>query len=115
MGGSTALCAVIKDGKIYVANVGDSRAVIVSETGVKTLNNLHDFSNKSEETAVGERGGVIIERGVVKRLQGELAISRSIGDFNYKDYISAAPEISEHTITPNDNFLLLATDGYWNV
>lgn len=106
---------MIREEKIYIANVGDSRAVVVGTFGAKTLNNLHDFSNPNEEKAVDERGGVIIERGVFKRLQGELAISRSIGDFNYKDYISSAPEITEYQLTSSDNFLILATDGFWNV
>lgn len=115
IGGSTALCSIVKDNVVYTANVGDSQAVIIHEDGVKILNNLHDFSNKKEEAAVGKRGGVILERGVTKRLHGELAISRSIGDFKYKEFISSAPEISEHQVTPADHYLILATDGYWNV
>ena len=115
LGGSTALCVLIKDNKVQIANVGDSRAVIINDSGARVLNNLHDFSNACEEKAVDERGGVIIERGLTKRLHGELAISRSIGDFTYKDYISSTPELSETIIGPTDNYLLLASDGFWNV
>ena len=114
-GGSTALCLTIIDDYIYTANLGDSRAMIISESGFTVLNKLHDFTNKEEEIAVAQRGGVIIERGVTKRLFGEFAISRSIGDYNYKQYISSVPELSEYRMTSSDRFLLLATDGFWNV
>lgn len=115
IGGSTALSVIIKDQMLYTANVGDSQAIIVSNDELKVLNHLHDYNNKNEENAVEKRGGVIIQRSEIKRLHGELAISRSIGDFNYKEYISSAPEITEHHLKPTDGFLILATDGYWNV
>ena len=114
-GGSTALCVIVKDNTIYTGNVGDCQAVVVSENKVKTLNQLHDYSNQDEERDVNRKGGVILQRGDVKRLHGELAISRSIGDPNYKEYISSLPEITEHKLEPSDEFLLLATDGFWNV
>ncbi|XP_010536208.1 PREDICTED: probable protein phosphatase 2C 72 isoform X2 [Tarenaya hassleriana] len=45
-----------------------------------------------------------------------LAMSRAFGDFVLKDYgIIAVPEVSHRRLTPNDQFLVLATDGVWDV
>jgi serine/threonine protein phosphatase PrpC len=45
-----------------------------------------------------------------------LAMSRSLGDLVvHKSGCSAEPEIIEHTIEDNDEFLVMATDGVWDV
>ncbi len=53
--------------------------------------------------------------GNVYRAQGQLAVSRSLGNFNIKNVISNEPEVSEHAIEPDDVALVLGTDGLWNV
>jgi serine/threonine protein phosphatase PrpC len=45
------------------------------------------------------------------RVQGVLAVTRAIGDIAYREYISSEPEISQIQITPQDQFLILSTDG----
>ena len=76
-----------------------------------SLSNLHDFHNESEVEFVSNKGGIILNN----RLGGELAVSRSIGDIRFKPYMNCEPEIVEHEISANDEYLLLATDGFWNV
>ena len=44
-----------------------------------------------------------------------MAVSRAIGDRMLKDYVSAEPEIVERTITKDDAFIVIATDGLWDV
>lgn len=54
-----------------------------------------------------------------QRVLGELAVSRSIGDADFKDenspVVIAHPEVEHTVITPGDDFLLLACDGVWDV
>jgi len=109
-GGTTALCAVFQQGKLYVANVGDSQAVIFQKEGIVRLSNLHDLHNASERFSVEQKGGVILK----DRIEGELALSRSIGDFRFKNLMSSEPEILEYDIKDDDEYLLIGTDGYWN-
>jgi serine/threonine protein phosphatase PrpC len=45
------------------------------------------------------------------RVQGVLAVTRAIGDLAFKDYISSEPEISSIQISPQDQYLILSTDG----
>lgn len=51
----------------------------------------------------------------VPRVNGALAMSRSIGDLSLKPFITCDPEVTTHTITDEDHFLILASDGLWDV
>jgi serine/threonine protein phosphatase PrpC len=110
-GGSTALCAVFNGKSILVANLGDSQAVIFRKNEFICLSNIHDLRNESEIAEVEKRGGAVLKN----RLEGELAISRSIGDINFKRFMSSDPEIFHHKVDDQDEFLIMGTDGYWNV
>jgi len=94
-----------------VANLGDSQAVIFQEDKFVELSNLHDFKNEQERLNAEQKGGTVINN----RLEGELAVSRSIGDVKFKLYMSSEPEIASYKMTEKDEFLLLASDGFWNV
>jgi len=109
-GGSTALCNVLYNQKIYSANLGDSQSIVIRGRDFISLSNLHDFSNELERLSVEQKGGVLLKN----RLEGELAISRSIGDINFKAFMSSEPDIFVYEITEADDYLILATDGFWN-
>lgn len=50
------------------------------------------------------------------RIDGELAVSRSFGDLRYVDSgLIAEPEITKFAIQPEDMYLILGTDGFWDV
>jgi len=109
-GGSTALCSFLHNEQLHVANLGDSQAVIFQEDKFIELSNLHDFKNEQERINAEEKGGTVINN----RLEGELAVSRSIGDVKFKLYMSSEPEIASYKMTEKDEFLFLASDGFWN-
>jgi len=50
----------------------------------------------------------------VWRVNGDLAVSRAIGDQHLKPFVSAEPEVSTYKIQPEDQCLILATDGLWD-
>ncbi|EJC98112.1 PP2C-domain-containing protein [Fomitiporia mediterranea MF3/22] len=118
--GCTAVAALItQNGRIFVANAGDSRSVISVKGEVKPLSFDHKPLNESEMTRIRNAGGYV-EYG---RVNGNLALSRAIGDFEFKknfslspeeQIITANPDITEHKITEEDEFLVLACDGIWD-
>ena len=61
------------------------------------------------------RNGVILVKGKNFRLEGDLVLSRSFGDYIYKDYITAEPDIYDFEIKKEDKYLVLGTDGFWKV
>lgn len=50
----------------------------------------------------------------VWRIQGSLAVSRSIGDQRFKKWVTAEPETKVFKIHPECEFLVLASDGLWD-
>ncbi|KAI0354945.1 PP2C-domain-containing protein [Trametes cingulata] len=118
--GCTAVAALVtKEGKIYVANAGDSRSVISVKGEAKQLSFDHKPQNEQEKNRIVAAGGYI-EYG---RVNGNLALARALGDFDYKKNASLAPEaqiitsdpeVIEHTITEEDEFVIIACDGIWD-
>lgn len=47
------------------------------------------------------------------RVHGVLTVSRSIGDAHLKEWVLAEPETKILQLTPDMEFLVLASDGLW--
>ena len=98
-----------------MANVGDSRGVLVHRSGrVTPLSVDHAPDRPDEERRIRSLGGRVIHWGRW-RVQGILAVSRAIGDVKLQPYVSGCPEIIEKQLDNDDYFLVLASDGLWDV
>ncbi|KAG1346432.1 putative protein phosphatase 2C 8 [Cocos nucifera] len=112
--GSTAVVAVVGPRRIVVANCGDSRAVL-SRGGVAVpLSSDHKPDRPDEMERVEAAGGRVINWNGY-RVLGVLATSRSIGDCYLKPYVTSEPEVTVTDRTGKDEFLILASDGLWDV
>ncbi|CAI9736458.1 protein phosphatase 1L-like [Octopus vulgaris] len=115
--GSTALVAVLKNGILTVANVGDSRGVMCDKDGnTLPLTVDHKPQQLKERSRIKQAGGYITFNGVW-RVVGVLATSRALGDYPLKErkYLIAEPDIyifDLNVIQPK--FIILATDGLWD-
>jgi len=97
---------------IYCANVGDSRCVLISNFGVRRLSYDHKASDPSEIDRVNSTGGMIFNG----RVFGQLIITRAFGDSSLKRYgVSVTPHICKSFINDKDKYLVLASDGVWDV
>eukprot|EP00002_Diphylleia_rotans_P024482 TRINITY_DN4836_c0_g1_i1.p1 TRINITY_DN4836_c0_g1~~TRINITY_DN4836_c0_g1_i1.p1 ORF type:complete len:387 (+),score=88.69 TRINITY_DN4836_c0_g1_i1:62-1222(+) len=115
-GGTTATVAVIAGSELVVAWVGDSRAVMCCDgrsTAVQLTNDHRP--TRDDERARVERAGGSIHKGTTWRVDGILALTRAIGDSSFKDYVVAIPEVKSAELLPGDQFLIIATDGLWDV
>ncbi|PHZ15032.1 PP2C-domain-containing protein [Rhizopus microsporus ATCC 52813] len=118
--GCTAIVALLtKDNMLYIGNAGDSRAIICTNGRAIALSDDHKPSNP-KETARIEKAGGHVEFG---RVNGNLALSRALGDFEFKSatnlppeqqVVTADPDITKHKITEKDEFMVLACDGIWD-
>ncbi|CAL1393316.1 unnamed protein product [Linum trigynum] len=128
--GTTALTIVRQGELLYVANVGDSRAVLAttSEDGnLMPVQLTVDFkpSLPQEAKRIVECKGRVFclddEPGVQRVwLPDEespgLAMSRAFGDHCIKDFgLISVPEVTQRRISGKDQFLIMATDGVWDV
>ncbi|KAL9238353.1 hypothetical protein vseg_012785 [Gypsophila vaccaria] len=114
-GGSTAVTAVLVDGKkLWVANVGDSRAVL-SRNG-HAIQMSTDHEPNTERGSIEDRGGFVSNMpGDVARVNGQLAVSRAFGDKNLKTHLRSDPDIKYSDINADTDILILASDGLWKV
>ncbi|RLN00635.1 putative protein phosphatase 2C 77 [Panicum miliaceum] len=115
-GGACAATALVKDGDLYVANVGDCRAVLGSRGGVATaLTSDHTAGREDERRRIESSGGYVsCGSGGVWRVQDCLAVSRAFGDASMKPWVTCEPEVSRRRLTPDCRFLVVASDGLWN-
>nr|CAD1828768.1 unnamed protein product [Ananas comosus var. bracteatus] len=142
--GSCCLVGVICGGILYVANVGDSRAVLgrvergIREVSAVQISEEHNVSIESVREEVRslhpDDPHIVVLKHKVWRVKGLIQISRSIGDaylknaeFNrepllsrfrlpqpfHKSILSAEPSIVTHKLSPEDQFVILASDGLW--
>jgi protein phosphatase 1L len=112
--GSTASTAVLVGERLLVANVGDSRAVICRNGKAVALSDDHKPNRTDERQRIEDAGGVVMWSGTW-RVGGVLAVSRAFGDRLLKRYVVAEPEIQEEKINDDVEFLVLASDGLWDV
>ena len=132
--GSTCVSLMTYGRHLYIANVGDSRAIIVRQDGknpteykVQALTRDHKPCDPEEAKVITKAGGRIDsyrdnagnkvgpERVWLKTedIPG-LAMSRSFGDkVACMVGVNAIPEISELRMTPDDKFIIFASDGVW--
>lgn len=114
--GTTACVAVLTGHeKLTVANVGDSRALLVRADGTfKPLSVDHKANTPCEVERIRSLGGVVaFNKGW--RVEGKLSVSRAIGDLPLKPFVSSDPDILETLIDKEDSFLVLASDGIFDV
>ncbi|XP_010457921.1 PREDICTED: protein phosphatase 2C 3 [Camelina sativa] len=112
--GSTAVVSVITPEKIVVANCGDSRAVLCRNGKAVPLSTDHKPDRPDELDRIQEAGGRVIYWDGA-RVLGVLAMSRAIGDNYLKPYVTSEPEVTVTDRTEEDEFLILASDGLWDV
>eukprot|EP00542_Grammatophora_oceanica_P021418 CAMPEP_0194046474 /NCGR_PEP_ID=MMETSP0009_2-20130614/21141_1 /TAXON_ID=210454 /ORGANISM="Grammatophora oceanica, Strain CCMP 410" /LENGTH=508 /DNA_ID=CAMNT_0038691777 /DNA_START=385 /DNA_END=1911 /DNA_ORIENTATION=+ len=114
--GTTACCVSLVGGRrIVCANAGDSRAIVVRKDGsVVRLSRDHKPGMPDETKRITELGGRVIYWGRW-RVEGLLAVSRAIGDASLKPYITSEPEVCEYDVGPDDWFLIISSDGVWDV
>ncbi|ERN02988.1 probable protein phosphatase 2C 76 [Amborella trichopoda] len=112
--GSTASTAVLVGRQLYVANVGDSRAVISKAGKAIPLSEDHKPNRSDERKRIENAGGVVMWAGTW-RVGGVLAMSRAFGNRLLKQFVVAEPEIQEQEVTEDLECLVLASDGLWDV
>ncbi|CAD5225095.1 unnamed protein product [Bursaphelenchus okinawaensis] len=119
--GTTATCAILTPEYAFFCNLGDSRGLM----GRKTEEVFSTIDHKPYLTAERERiiraGGTVM----IQRVNGSLAVSRALGDYDYKNVPGLTP--TEQLVSPEpdvyvvkrnpleDEFLILACDGIYDV
>ena len=118
--GCTAVVAVLQSGRLFVANAGDSRAVLARAGRAVDMSVDHKPDLPEESARIRAAGSSIIEG----RVNGNINLSRSLGDLEYKNVpnltaerqaVTAFPDVRTMNLTPDDHFLVMCCDGIWDI
>lgn len=118
--GSTAITAFVTATHIIFGNCGDSRGVLAREGKPFFATLDHKPTDPGESKRIHAAGGSV-EFG---RVNGNLAVSRSLGDYQYKDRedlpdidqkVSASADMEIIPRSGLDEFIILGCDGIWDV
>ncbi|EKX53152.1 hypothetical protein GUITHDRAFT_64573 [Guillardia theta CCMP2712] len=122
--GCTANVVVLTAKEIFVANAGDSRSVLCRKGQAVPLSEDHKPNNPKERSRITSAGGWVSEAANGHfRVNGNLNLSRSIGDLKYKSdsklppskqVITAEPDVRRIPRTEEDEFIITACDGVWD-
>jgi serine/threonine protein phosphatase PrpC len=125
-GGATGVVLLRAGEALFAAHCGDSRAVLCRGGAPLRLTEDHKPNLPRERERVEALGGrvdyarcwrVIVDPGGGRPASG-LAVSRSFGDADFKEplpLVTATPDVTRATLTPADAFVVVASDGLWDV
>lgn len=121
-GGTTAIVTLFLGSKCYIANAGDSRAVLCKDAKAYRLSKDHKPEDPDEESRIIKAGGAVLKINNTKlgktigRVNGMLSVSRALGDLFLQPYVSPEPEVRKIDVASSKNqLLILACDGLWDV
>ncbi|OVA04148.1 Protein phosphatase 2C (PP2C)-like domain [Macleaya cordata] len=128
--GTTAVTLIKQGQDLVIGNVGDSRAVLGTRDKDNSLIAVQ-LTVDLKPNLPREAARIQQCKGRVFALQDEpevprvwlpnndspgLAMARAFGDFCLKDYgLISVPDVSYRRLTEKDQFIVLATDGVWDV
>lgn len=118
--GCAATSVIVTKTHVYCGNAGDSRTVLSSDGFARALSYDHKPYNEGEKARITAGGGYV-DMG---RVNGNLALSRGIGDFVFKknadlpaeeQIVTCYPDVLIHKLDlAHDEFIILACDGIWD-
>ena len=120
MAGCTAITVFIRGKELWCANAGDSRCVAGVGGVARPLSTDHKPMDVKEKERIEAAGGFV----EFNRVNGNLALSRALGDFVFKmndqlpqsdQIVTCLPDVVHEIIDPEWDFILLACDGIWDV
>lgn len=113
--GCCVVVALVDNTHITIANVGDCRAILVGRAETVFSTQDHRPTDPTEQSRVEAAGGFVVRN----RVFGLLGVSRSLGDKDFKTEdvsgsVISTPDISKIPLSPDHEFLVLASDGVWD-
>ena len=117
--GCTANVLMIVNNLLICANAGDSRCVVGEGGRALPLSFDHKPNLKKERDRIYKAGSTVNVEG---RIDGNLNLSRAIGDIAHKkspkvslenQAVTSMPDIKMHQLTNKTDFVIIACDGIW--
>lgn len=109
--GASGVVVYLLDKTLYVANAGNSLAVISHQGTAELLSRKHDPFERSETVRIRTAEGWVSPKGLVNE---EIDVSRSFGFYYLLPIVNARPDVVVRPLTELDEFLIIANQGLWD-
>lgn len=106
--------------KIFFANAGDSRVILCKKGRAYPMSIDHKPSLELEMNRIQKAKGWVNDYG---RINGNLNLSRTLGDLEYKcnkdlspqdQIITSYPDVIDDKLEDNNEFIVIGCDGIWD-
>ncbi|CAG5128627.1 unnamed protein product [Candidula unifasciata] len=112
--GTTGVSVLIRESEMYLGWLGDSQALLVCSGQPVQIMTPHKPEREDERRRIEDLGGCVLFLGVW-RVNGNISVSRAIGDAPFKPYVSSDADAIRIPLTGEEEYLVLACDGLWDV
>lgn len=117
--GCSALTCLLRGNNLYVANAGNIRAVLCRGDGsIERLSDNHSPWDKKERHRIRKAKGDVSKSDKTALVNGVVKSTRGLGnhgDPNLKTSVIRTPFVNCLTLEDADQFLILASNGVWEV
>lgn len=113
--GTTATVLLTHGRYLACAHVGDSRAVLCHKRCAVTVTEDHHIAWEPERARVAALERALHTNVIFGNRVDGLMLTRSIGDHSLSPAIVAHPIVHELLVTQHDEYIIVATDGFWDV
>ena len=112
--GSTSVTILRRENELWIANCGDSEAMMGYKNGVyKVLTERHKVEDEKER--LQKLGANITYDDGCARINRMLNLARAFGDYHLKKYVVSTPYVRCTKVSTNADYLIIASDGLWDV
>ncbi|KAI8491674.1 Protein phosphatase 1E [Branchiostoma belcheri] len=110
--GSTAVVVLIRGSTLYVSWCGDSSAMVIRKERCVEIMEAHKPEREDERKRIEDLGGCVVHYGTW-RVNGNLSVSRAIGDASEKPYISGEADVTKVPLDGSEEYVIVGCDGFW--
>ncbi|XP_072034099.1 protein phosphatase 1F-like isoform X2 [Amphiura filiformis] len=111
--GTTGVVALLEPDAVHIAWLGDSQVMLLKDGLPEVVMEPHKPERPDEKKRVEDMGGFVVWFGAW-RVNGSLAVSRSIGDPDHKPYVSNETDTKTIPLDGTEECIILACDGLWD-
>lgn len=104
------------ENNLYTSNAGDARILYRTKDLMQPATVDHKPDTEKERERIQKAGSFVTVICNVARVAGQLAVSRAIGDYDYKQYgVTAEPETYHYDSLDFLKFIVLGCDGLYDI
>ncbi|XP_025089159.1 protein phosphatase 1E-like isoform X4 [Pomacea canaliculata] len=113
--GTTGVTVFVRGDRCYIGWLGDSQVLLVRDGQPVTVMEPHKPEREDEKKRIEELGGSVTYTQGNWRVNGNISVSRAIGDPSHKPFLCSNADTVSFQQTGQEDYMVLGCDGIWDV